>query len=437
MPKKRFLSLLLMVLFATTLSISVFAGGETEEEAKEVTVKIAFPVAVDAPVVNILNEYAEAFMKENPGITVEPVYAGGYGDVKTMIQTTIDGGGKAPSLAVMLATDLFDLVNAGYVVPMSEYLDSMKGSDTYLSDFVPAFMSNSYYMDEIYSLPFQRSAVVLYYNADLLKEIDRPVPNSWKSLAETAAAMTKKDGERVTRWGIEWPSGWPYWLFQPLAMGAGQNIVEDSDSEVYFDNQNVVDAITYYNSLSSEYEAMPAGVQASWGNVVPNFVSGNTGMIVHSSGSLSKILSQADFELGVMGIPGRKEGSEYSVPGGGNIYMIAGMDEAEKKAAFDFALFMTDASRAARFSIATGYIATRKSSLEDSEMKAYIADNPQVDDVRNVLAQAGKEFALQNLGEVRNIFHKYLQSAFNGEMSPAEAMKSAQTEADKALADFR
>ena len=181
---------------------------------------------------------------------------------------------------------------------------------------------------------------------------------------------------------------------------------------------------------------MPEGVQASWGNVVPNFVSENTAMIVHSSGSLSNALSQADFEVGVSGIPG-PDGGTYSVPGGGNIYMMTGLSDAQKQAAFDFAVFLTEPSRAADFSIQTGYIATRESAFADDALQAYISENPQAGKMRDILATAGKELAVQNLGEVRNIFHSHLQAAFNDDEEPAEAMAEAQRAADEALADFR
>ncbi|MFP4378543.1 MAG: ABC transporter substrate-binding protein, partial [Spirochaetales bacterium] len=67
----------------------------------------------------------------------------------------------------------------------------------------------------------------------------------------------------------------------------------------------------------------------------------------------------------------------------------------------------------------------------------YISENPQAGMTRDVLATAGKELAVQNLNEVRNIFHGYIQAAFNGEMSPETAMATAQQEADAALEDFR
>jgi len=70
-------------------------------------------------------------------------------------------------------------------------------------------------------------------------------------------------------------------------------------------------------------------------------------------------------------------------------------------------------------------------------MKAYVEQVPQALATRDALQYAGREFAVQNLGEVRNIFHDYLQKAYNGEMTPEEAMAAAQKEADAALEPFR
>ncbi len=117
--------------------------------------------------------------------------------------------------------------------------------------------------------------------------------------------------------------------------------------------------------------------------------------------------------------------------------MTPGLSDAEAQAAFDFAVFMTDPARAAEFSVATGYVATSNSAFEDGALKAYAAEHPQVMMIRDILGGAGKEFSLQNLGQIRNIFHSYLQKAYNGELSASEAMKAAQKEADAALADFK
>lgn len=436
---KRTLSILFLAIMLFSTS-ALFANGSKEaapeqntEKAQPVTIEIYYPVAVDAPIAKILEGYIKDFQAQNPGITVKPVFSGGYGDVKTAVQTTFEGGGKAPAMAVMLATDLYDLMNAGYIIPLDNLLSEVKDKDAYLNDIFPSFLENSRYDGKIWSLPFQRSAVVMYYNKDLFKEAGLNAPDSWDALAKAAQKLTIKG----KRWGIEWPSGWPYWLFQPLAIGAGQNIVGDSDTTVYFNNPKVIDAVKFYISLSKDYGATPAGVQGSWGAAPTNFAKGSTAMIVHSTGSLTGILKQASFEVGVMPLPGKKKGTYASVPGGGNIYLLKGSSDAEQKAAVKFAYFLTQPKYAADFSINTGYIAVRKSAYGTPAMKAYLEKVPQAGETRDVLKYAGKELSLQNLGQVRNIFHKYLQEAYNGTMTPEKAMEAAQKEADASLKDFK
>lgn len=407
----------------------------TEEAAPEpVTIQVYYPVAVDAPIADILKGYIDAFEAEYPYITVEPVFSGGYGDVQTAIQTTIDGGGQPPALAVMLATSLYDLVNADYIVPLDDFLAGMDDSDTYLNDFLPAFLANSYYDGKLWSIPFQRSAVVLYYNASKFEEAGLEPPTSWQSWAEAAQALTTTEGD-VTHWGLQYPSGWPYWLFQPLAIGAGQNIFKD-ECTVTFNDPAVIEAAQFYIDLSHVYQAMPEGVQGVWATAPTDFANGSTAMIVHSSGSLSGILKQANFDVGVMPVPGKEEGTYASVPGGGNFYILKGVPPEQQEAAWKFIEFVTRPEYVADFSIQTGYIATRASAYETDAMKAYVEKVPQALATREALKYAGAEFSTQNLGQVRNIFHDYLQRAYNGEMSVEEAMAAAQTEAEAALADF-
>lgn len=409
------------------------ASAPTTEEP--VTVQVFYPVAVDAPIAQILNGYVEEFQAANPNITVEPVFSGGYGDVKTAIQTTIEGGGKPPALAVMLATDIYDLVNAGYIAPLDDFI--AQGDPAYIADFLPAYMANSTYDGKTWSIPFQRSAVVLYYNADLFKEAGLEPPTDWASWAAAAQALTVREGDNVTRWGIEFSSDWPYWLFQPLAIGAGQNIVGEDPTQVFFDTQAMRDALQFYIDLSQVYQATPPGVQANWGSGPADLASGQTAMIAHSTGSLSGILKQADFEVGVMPYPGKEAGSYASVPGGGNLYIMDGASDAEKAAAWKFIQFLTEPERVADFSIQTGYIPNRSAAFETQAWQEYVAATPQAQAAADALQYAQAEFTVENLGQVRTILHDYIHKAINGEMSVADAMAAAQADADAALEPFR
>ena len=99
--------------------------------------------------------------------------------------------------------------------------------------------------------------------------------------------------------------------------------------------------------------------------------------------------------------------------------------------------FLSEVERTADFSVQTGYIAARQSAYDTQIMTDYIAATPQAGDARDALEFAGAEFSVQNLGEVRNIFHDYLQRAYNGEATAADAMAAAQVDADAALEPFK
>ena len=348
------------VIFVTMLLILAMLGGVIGVQAQDpVTVEIYFPVAVDSPISDILDGYAEAYEAENEGVDIVFSFEGGYGDVKTKLLTVQEGGGDLPALAIMLATDIYDLRNAEAIQAIDDF-----ASEDYLTDFSETWLANSYYdfdgdgSAELYSVPFQRSTVVLYYNADLLAENDLSAPSNWEELATAAQTLTNDD-----RWGILIPNSWPYWLFQPFAAGAGQNIVSESDVDVFFDSPAVVEALDYWVSLYEEYGATPDGVQSNWGDAPGAFTSGDAAMIIHTTGSLSGILANAEFEVGVSAIPG-KDGGFFTVTGGGNMYLVNGVDDATAAAAWDFVEWVTNAENSVDWSINTGYINTRESGFE-------------------------------------------------------------------------
>ena len=407
------------------------AGTSIAQAQDPVVVEIYFPIAVDSPITEILEGYATTYEEANPGVDIAFSFEGAYGDVKNKLLTTMEGGGDLPALGIMLATDIYDLRNAEAIMPWDAYI-----SDDYLADFFPTWLANSYYdydLDdaaEFYGIPFQRSTVLLYYNKTMLEENGLAAPTNWDELAMTAQALTTED-----RWGILNPNSWPYWVFQPFAIGAGQNIVSEADNAVYFDAPEVIEALQFWVDLYATYGATPEGVQSNWGDAPGLFADGAAAMILHSTGSLPSILSKAEFEVGVMAVPS-KDGGYATVSGGGNLYLVAGTDEATAEAAWNFVAWLTSPEMAVDWSINSGYITTRQSGLELDTWTAYVAENPQAGDAVGALEYTGREFSVQQLGDVRNILHAHILSVLNGEATPEEALAAAQAEADEILSIY-
>jgi sn-glycerol 3-phosphate transport system substrate-binding protein len=224
-------------------------------------------------------------------------------------------------------------------------------------------------------------------------------------------------------------------VFQPFAAGAGQNIVSESDTEVFFDTPASIDALQYWLDLA-EAGATPAGVQDNWGDAPGAFTDGAAAMIVHSSGSLRNILNNAEFTVGVMGVPGM-DGGAYTVTGGGNLYMVAGIDEATAQAAWDFVEWLTAPEQTVDWAINSGYYNTRTSGFDLPAWQEFASANPQVDQAAATLDNAVREFSVQSLADVRTVLHTQILSTLNGEVDPATAMANAQAGADEILAIFR
>ncbi|MFS0917660.1 ABC transporter substrate-binding protein [Brevibacillus sp. 179-C 1.1 NHS] len=429
-------------LFAVVMSMSLITGcssgnssstnnaAQGANSAGKTELSFYYPVAVGGPLTKIVDGMAEEFNKQNPDITVKPVYTGSYQDTTTKVQAAVQGK-TPPDVAVMLSTELHTMMDMDAILPLDDFIAKDGGSE-YVNDFFPGFMANSQVDGKTYSIPFQRSTIVLYYNKDAFKEVgldpEKP-PTSWDELVQYATKL-KKDG----RYGIEIPSSsFTYWMFQALALQNGKNLMSEDGKKVFFDTPENVEALQFWVDLSKKHQVMPEGVN-EWATVPSDFLEGKTAMMFHTTGNLTNVKKSAKFDFGVAFLPAKKN---YGSPtGGGNFYMFKGTDEKKQEAAWKFIRFMTEPNRAAQWSVDTGYVATRKSAYEEEVMKQYVKDFPAAAVARDQLEYGHAEMSTHNNGKVTKLLNDTLQSVITGQSEPAEALKKAQEEADKMLAPF-
>ncbi|RXT04302.1 ABC transporter substrate-binding protein [Ammoniphilus sp. CFH 90114] len=408
----------------------VQAEATAPKQEEKVDLTFFYPVAVGGPLTKIVDDMAEQFNQEHPNIQVKPVYTGSYQDTTTKIQAAVQGK-NPPDVAVMLSTELFTMLDMDAVLPLDDFIAKDGGSE-YINDFYPGFMANSQTEGKTYSIPFQRSTIVLYYNKDAFREVgldpEKP-PQNWDELVEYSKKL-KKDG----RWGVEIPtSGFPYWMFQAFALQNGKNLMSEDGKKVYFETPENVEALQLWVDLAKKHQVMPEGV-IEWATVPSDFLEGKTAMMYHTTGNLTNVKSNAKFDFGVAYLPAKQNFG--SPTGGGNFYMFKGIDESKQEASWKFIRWMTEPERAAQWSIDTGYVATRKSAYETDKMKQYVTEFPAAAVARDQLEFAHAELSTHNNGKVSKAFNDALQSAVTGQSEPAAALKKAQEEADKVLAPF-
>jgi sn-glycerol 3-phosphate transport system substrate-binding protein len=415
----------------------------------EIVIDFYFPTAVDGPIAAKMQEYADQFNAANPGIVVNPVYSGDYNGTRDVILTEINAEDVIVDVAVMLAIDLFSFIEDGTIVAAQDFIDASEDGEAYVADFFPAMLANS--VDEngmVWSIPFQRSTPLLYYNADLLAEagFDAPPTNN-EELIEIAQALTTEEraGLMVPVAGV-----FPSWLFQSFAAAYGQPLVGENPAEVYLNTPEALSALEFVTKLGISQEEGGFGVGplggSAWGDTPTAFTSGAAAMIYHTSGSLGSILANADFEVGAAFLPSGPAGDDgtgYGSPmGGGNLYIFndGSKSEAELEAAWAWVQFLSSPEIQADWSASNGYIAARQSAWDLEPLKSLAEEFPQYTVARDQLAFAVKEFSAYRTIDLQNIVNNALSSVISGSVPLSEAatvLEEAQAQIDSILADYQ
>lgn len=408
----------------------------------DIVIDFYYPTAVDGAIAEAMQGFAEEFMAQNPGVIINPIYTGNYTQNRDTILT--EGEDLIVDVAVMLATDLYSFIEDGYIVPAQDFIDNMEGGEDYVADFFPAMLLNS--SDEtgvIWSIPFQRSTPVLYYNVDMLTEAGyTEAPQNNEEMLEIAQALTTDDVA-----GLLMPvaGGFPIWMYQSFVAAYGQPISTEDPTQVYFDTPETLEAVTYLVNLGTEWGVGPQG-GSQWGETPTAFTAGQAAMIYHTSGSLSSILANADFEVGVAFTPSGpagEDGTGYGTPnGGGNLYIFDNGDksEAELDAAWQFVAFMSSPEVQSEWGTVGGYVAARQSAWELDPLASLVAEFPQYAVARDQLELAVIEFASFRSIEIQNIINATLSSILSGEVSledAPEALTTAQAQIDGLLEEYR
>lgn len=400
------------------------AGGAVE-------LSMYYPVAVGGPLTEVVDGLISDFEAEHSDINVEAVYSGSYAETMTKALTAARGG-DAPDLAVLLSTELYTLLDEDLIVPF----DDLVGEDgqEWLDGFFPALMANGQTADgTTWSIPFQRSTIVQYHNKDMFEEAGldpEAPPATWDELMSMSKTIVDSG---AAEFGIEIPTtDYPYWMFQALAIQNDTVLQNDTGTETYFDDPGALEALEYWLSLGEAGAAPPGTVE--WATTPEDFLQGRTAMMWTSTGNLTSVKDNATFDFGVSMLP---EHVRLGSPtGGGNLYIFKDTTEEERAAALELIQWLTAPEQAARWSIATGYIATSPAAWETDAMVEYAEGFPPATVARDQLEFAIPELSTHDNGRMYELVNDGLATALTGEQSAQEALASIQEQADNLLAQY-
>ena len=400
-------------------------------------VSFYYPVAVGGPITKIIDGLAADFEKENPGIKLKPIYSGSYQDSITKALTAVKSG-EPPVTSILLSTDMFTLIDEDAIVPFDELIKT-PDDKAWLKSFYPAFMENSQTGGKTWGIPFQRSTIVLYWNKEMFKEAgldpNRP-PATWKETIEYAQKLTKRDASgKVTQWGVQIPSsGFPYWLFQALAIQNGVNLMNSAGTQTFYDRPEVVEALQYWVDLVNRYKVHPAG-HRRLGHHAEGLLREEGRDDVDDDRQPDQRQEQREVRFRRGHAAGGQAARQPDRRR--QLLPLQEIDAGAARRGVQVHQWVTTPQRAAQWGIDTGYVAVRADAWDTPAMKQYVAGFPAAAVARDQLPYAKAELSTHDNQRVTKALNDGLQAALTGTKTSEQAMKDAQREAERILRPYR
>ncbi len=394
--------------------------------------------AVNGPMLNqIIADYNKTNGKK---ITVKGVFQGNYDEAiakyKAAAQTN-----STPALMQTYDIGTRFMIDSGTIKPVQDFIDAEKYD---VSDLQPN-IAGYYTVDKkLYSMPFNTSMPVFYYNKDVFKKAgldpDKP-PTTLAEITKDAQAIKKAGAAKYAFTSAIY--GW----FVEQEIAANGNLYCSPDNgrngvatQMSFDNPAAVQFLQWWKSMINEGLSINNGRDTSQNQTT--FSSGASAMILESTGVLGQFVKTSSFNVGVGYYPKIAPSESGPIIGGASLWIGGkGHSAAEQAAAWDFIKYLSTPKVQAKWSLATGYFPISKAALKEPDLAAYYKKVPQYKVAVDQLAATKLSPATQGcaagvMPQARKAVEDALEKVLTTNADPQQTLAAAQKDITSQLADY-
>lgn len=429
------LKALLMLAVTFSVLLAGCGGGSTSNSAGTIDndghITIEFWYALGGSSGETVEDMVAQFNESQSEITVIGTYQGGYASSMAKLWNAISAD-TPPAVAQIGGAPLVG--DTGAIVAITDYLDQ---SEDFNSEAIwDVFWDYNSAGGKIWSMPFNHSVPMLYYNRDLFiaagLDPDQP-PETWDEVIQFGQLLTTdtdNNGE-IDQWGFNTRAD-THWYLSTMFMGNGVEIVNSEQTEVLYTSPEAVEMLSLWSDFVHEYIIMPPNQHDE---AKGDFLAGRVGMLLMSSANIPGTIKDASFDVGVAMFP-TLAGKERVVPIGGASLIILDHDSVLiKQAAWTFIEYISSQDSSLYLSTHTGYLPIYEAALEWPEMQSYLANNPCLEAPIMQLEFARAIPAFSALGSSDAQLRLVVEAIELGTKTPQEALDHAKEVVDNTIAD--
>ncbi len=368
---------LIAVLLGMTLAMGSLTGcGGSEATAATKTadgkVEIEFWYAGGKTAAGILEEIVQEFNASQDAYEVKTTTQADYSETYEKLQAAI-AGKKAPDMVLLGVPDARNLSAKGLLTDLQPMMDADETFEQ--EDYLEVFFDQGISEEAgTYAIPAYGTTQVMYYNLEAFATagIDPESITTWQDLAAAAETMTTADGSFVG-----WEPMWGMWNLVDASLSNGAQLISEDGTEVLINSPEWVEVWESMRGWIHDDEIMKVNSGGQgweyWYTTMDDVLQGRAGGYTGSSGDQADL----DFDIvGAMEQPGF--GDHPSAPAADALQftMLDSASEEEKEGVFELMKFFTSAESQATWSMGTGYVPVRKSTVDVEAYANYTAENP-------------------------------------------------------------
>ena len=387
-----------------------------------------------------IDALVKKFNDENKyGIKVESQYQGEYDDSLNKLKSAQIGNMGADLVQVYEVGTRF-MIESGSTVPMQEMIDADKYDVSQIEPNLSAYYTID---DKLYSMPFNSSTPIMYYNKDMFDKAGiADVPDSLEGIDKIGEQLMSKGGaSEVMSLGIYG------WFFEELIGKQGLNYANNGNGRdktataVEFDKNGAAkNILTEWQKLNKDGYAPIVGKGGDAG--LADFSAGKSAITLGSTASLKQILQDVNgkFNVGTAYFPKVKESDKGGVSiGGASLWALDNKDPKKLRATWEFVKFLISPESQAYWNAQTGYFPVTTKSQDEQTFKDNIAQYPQFQTAIDQLHDSSPKYCgalLSVFPEARATVESEIESMLNGKEDVDTAVQKMSDTINKSIKDY-
>jgi sn-glycerol 3-phosphate transport system substrate-binding protein len=325
-----------------------------------------------------VNELVKQFNESQGNYEVKALRKGTYPETLTAAIAAYRQK-SAPHIVQVFEVGTQTMMLSGAVLPVYQLMKEQEIKVDW-KDFIAPVVG--YYSKDgnLYSMPFNSSTPILYYNKDAFQKAgldpSKP-PQTWKQVEDYGKKLIASG---ATKCGFS--TGWPSWTMV-------ENMHAWHD-QPFATRHNGFDGLDVQLLINKEFGVKHISQLAAWqkdsiysyggraGTPDPKFVSGECGMYIQSSALIGGFTKGVKFQWATGQLPhwGAPYPKATSIIGGATLWVMKGKPAAENRGTALFLKFISDTNQQMWWHVTTGYLAISNSAVKNLETGYHFKRSP-------------------------------------------------------------